>query len=39
MALKFDAIIIPIFTVNNGFRDWTIEVKEPIDVKNIEFKS
>nr|WP_230403146.1 lipid A biosynthesis acyltransferase [Arcobacter vandammei] len=39
MALKFDAIIIPIFTVNNGFRDWTIEVKEPIDVKTFEFKS
>ena len=39
MALKFDAIIIPIFTVNNGFRDWTIEVKEPIDVREIEFKT
>lgn len=39
MALKFDAIIIPIFTVNNGFRDWTIEVQEPIDVKTYEFKS
>ncbi|MDX4058771.1 lipid A biosynthesis acyltransferase [Aliarcobacter skirrowii] len=39
MALKFDAVIIPIFTVNNGFRDWTIEVQEPIDVKTYEFKS
>ena len=39
MALKFDAIIIPIFTVNNGFRDWTIEIKEPIDVKTLEFKT
>lgn len=39
VALKFDAIIIPIFTVNNGFRDWTIEVQEPIDVKTYEFKS
>ena len=39
MALKFDAIIIPIFTVNNGFRSWTIKVCEPIDVKTYEFKS
>lgn len=39
MALKFDAIIIPIFTVNNGFRNWTIEVQDAIDVKNIEFKT
>ncbi|RBQ26200.1 MULTISPECIES: lipid A biosynthesis acyltransferase [Arcobacteraceae] len=39
MALKFDAIIIPIFTVNNGFRDWTIEVKEAIDVRSFEFKT
>lgn len=39
MALKFDAIIIPIFTVNNGFRDWTIEVKEPVDVRTFEFKT
>ena len=39
MALKFDAIIIPIFTLCNDFRSWTIEVKEPIDVKTIEFKS
>ncbi|WP_066165975.1 LpxL/LpxP family acyltransferase [Aliarcobacter cryaerophilus] len=39
MALKFDALIIPIFTVNNGFRDWTIEVKEPLDVKTLEFKT
>lgn len=39
MALKFDAIIIPIFTVNNGFRDWTIKVCEPIDVRTYEFKT
>ncbi len=39
MALKFDAIIIPIFTVNNGFRDWTIKVCKPIDVLNYEFKT
>lgn len=39
LALKFDAIIIPIFTVNNGFRDWTIKVCPAIDVKKLEFKS
>ncbi|WP_026803854.1 LpxL/LpxP family acyltransferase [Aliarcobacter lanthieri] len=39
MAIKFDAIIIPIFTVNNGFRDWTIEVKEAIDVRSFDFKT
>ena len=39
LALKFDAVIIPIFTVNNGFRDWTIKVCEPIDVKTFEFKT
>lgn len=39
LALKFDAVIIPIFTVNNGFRDWTIKVCEPIDIKTFEFKT
>ena len=39
LALKFDAIIIPIFTINNGFRDWTIKVCEPIDIKTFEFKT
>jgi len=39
MALKFDAIIIPIFTVCNGFRDYTINVGEAIDVKTLEFKT
>ena len=39
MALKFDAVIIPIFTICNDFRDWTIKVCEPIDVKTYEFKS
>ena len=39
LALKFDAIIIPIFTINNGFIDWTIKVCEPIDVKTFEFKT
>ncbi|MDN5125828.1 lipid A biosynthesis lauroyl acyltransferase [Aliarcobacter butzleri] len=39
LALKFDAIIIPIFTYCNGFRDFTVEIKEPIDTKRVEFKS
>ena len=39
IALKFDAVIIPIFTLCNDFRDWTIKVCEPIDVKTYEFKS
>jgi len=39
LALKFDALIIPIFTPCNGFRKWTIEVCEPIDVTKIEFKT
>ena len=39
MALKFDAIIIPIFTVCNGFRDYTITVGEAIDVKTLKFKT
>jgi len=32
LALKFYAIIIPIFTLCNGFRDYTIKVCERIDV-------
>ena len=39
LALKFDAIIIPIFTVCNDFRDYTINVGEAIDVKTLEFKT
>ena len=39
IALKFDAVIIPIFTLCNDFRDWTIKVCEPIDAKTYEFKS
>lgn len=39
LALKFDAIIIPIFTLCNGFRDYTIKVGEPIDVTTLEFKT
>lgn len=39
LALKFDAIIIPIFALCNGFRDYTIKVCAPIDVRILEFKT
>ncbi len=39
LALKFDAIIIPIFPLCNGFRNYTIKVCEPLDVTQIEFKT
>lgn len=39
LALKFDAIIIPIFTQNRGYRSWDIKIYEPLDVRNIEFKT
>lgn len=39
LALKFDAIIIPIFTPCNDFRNFTIKVCDPIDVTTITFKT
>ncbi len=39
LALKFDAVIIPIFPLCNGFRNYTIKVCDPIDVTQIEFKT
>lgn len=39
LALKFNAVIIPIFTPCNGFRDYTIKVGEPIDVAALDFKT
>ncbi len=39
LALKFDAVIIPIFTVCDDFREYTIKVCEPIDVTKVEFKT
>jgi KDO2-lipid IV(A) lauroyltransferase len=39
LALKFDAVIIPIFPLCNGFRNYTIKVCEPIDVTDVEFKT
>ena len=32
-------LLFQIFTLCNDFRDWTIKVCEPIDVKTYEFKS
>lgn len=39
LALKFDAVIIPIFAVMNDFRNYTIKVCEAIDPLTVEFKS
>lgn len=39
LALKFDAIIIPIIAQMNDFRDYDIKVGEPLDVRNIFFKT
>ena len=39
MALKFDAVIIPVFSVMNDFRDYTIEIGQPIDVKEYAFQT
>jgi Kdo2-lipid IVA lauroyltransferase/acyltransferase len=39
LALKFDAVIIPIFAVCNDFRNYTISVYDALDVKTIDFKT
>lgn len=39
IALKFDSLIIPIFSVMNDFRDYTIKIGDPIDVAKYEFKT
>lgn len=39
MALKFDSVIIPVFSVMNDFRDYTIKIGNAIDVKKYEFKT
>ncbi len=39
LALKLDAVIIPIFCVMNNFRDYTLKVGEEIDCKKINFKT
>ncbi|RXK01317.1 lipid A biosynthesis acyltransferase [Arcobacter sp. CECT 8986] len=39
LALKLDAVIIPIFCVMNDFRDYTLKVGEMIDCKELDFKT
>jgi KDO2-lipid IV(A) lauroyltransferase len=39
LALKFNAIIIPIFSPCNGFRNYTIKVGDAIDVTKLKFKT
>lgn len=39
LALKFDAVIIPVFAQMNDFRDYTLKVYEPLDIRNIDFKT
>jgi len=39
LALKFDAVIIPIFAVCNEFRDYEIKVYDALDTTKIEFKT
>lgn len=39
LALKFDAVIIPIIAQMNDFRDYDIKVGNAIDTKEIEFKT
>ncbi len=39
LALKFDAVIIPIFSVMNDFRNYTLKVYEPLIPSKIDFKT
>ncbi len=39
LALKFEALIIPVFVIQNAFRDYTIKYCEPIDTTKLEDKS
>jgi len=39
LALKLDAIIIPVFCVMNDFRDYTIKIGDAIDPKTFQFKT
>ncbi len=38
LALKFDAVIIPIFAINKGFRKYELKIYNAIDSKNFEYK-
>ncbi|RXK12255.1 lipid A biosynthesis acyltransferase [Halarcobacter mediterraneus] len=39
LALKFDAVLVPLFCVMNDFRDYTIKIEKLIDVSEYEFKT
>lgn len=39
LALKFDALIIPAFTIPNDFRDYTVKFHDALDVREIDFKT
>eukprot|EP01029_Cantina_marsupialis_P010362 TRINITY_DN236004_c1_g1_i1.p1 TRINITY_DN236004_c1_g1~~TRINITY_DN236004_c1_g1_i1.p1 ORF type:complete len:234 (-),score=37.51 TRINITY_DN236004_c1_g1_i1:5-664(-) len=39
LALKLDAVIIPIFCIMNDFRDYTLKIGDMIDPKTFEFKT
>ena len=39
LALKFDALIIPVFSIMEDFRKYTIKVYDAIDVNKFEFKT
>lgn len=39
LALKFDALIIPIFNTKNDFRRYTIEIRDPIDPLSFDYKT
>ena len=36
LALKFDALIIPVFVIRNDFRDYSIKFCKPIDINKLE---
>ena len=39
LALKFDAVIIPVFAVCKGFREYDLKIYDAIDTKLFEYKS
>ncbi len=39
LALKFDAVIIPIFAIGKGFRQYDLKVYDALDPLEIEFKT
>ena len=39
LALKFDAVLVPLFCETNDLGDYTIKIEKPIDVPSYEFKT